>query len=79
MDRLADEADRAAGRTIGCPTMMLWSTRDDMVRLYGDPLRVWEPWCPGVVGSGIDSGHHMAEEAPAAVTAALRDFLKTSG
>lgn len=79
VDRLADEADRAAGRTIGCPTMMLWSTRDDMVRLYGDPLRVWEPWCPGVVGSGIDSGHHMAEEAPAAVTAALRDFLKTSG
>jgi haloacetate dehalogenase len=74
-DRLADEDDRAAGRQIDCPTMMLWSTRDDMEQLYGDPLKVWQPWCPQIIGHGIDSGHHVAEEAPDELVASLRDFL----
>jgi hypothetical protein len=29
-----------------------------------------------VRGHGLDSGHHVAEEAPAALTAALVDFLR---
>ena len=74
-DRRADEDDRAAGRQIDCPTMMLWSTRDDMEQLYGDPLKVWQPWCPQIIGHGIDSGHHVAEEAPDELVAGLRDFL----
>ena len=78
VDREADEADRAAGRQIDCPTMMLWSTHDDMEQLYGDPLALWRPWCRDVVGHGIDSGHHMAEEAPEAVAGAVRAFLATS-
>jgi haloacetate dehalogenase len=79
VDREADEADRAAGRRIQCPTMMLWSTRDDMERLYGDPVKVWQPWClEDVVGHGIDSGHHMAEEAPEALAAALHAFLASA-
>jgi haloacetate dehalogenase len=45
IDREIDEADRAAGRQISCPTMMLWSTRDDMEKIYGDPLAVWQSWC----------------------------------
>ena len=78
VDRDADEADREAGRRIECPAMMLWSLRDDMEHLYGDPLAVWRPWCPRIVGHGIDSGHHIAEEAPDAVAAALRRFLAAS-
>ena len=74
-DRLDDEDDRAAGRQIDCPTMMLWSTRDDMEQLYGDPLKVWQPWCPQIIGHGIDSSHHVAEEAPGELVASLRDFL----
>ncbi|WP_232666337.1 alpha/beta fold hydrolase [Pseudonocardia sp. TRM90224] len=75
IDRAADAADRDAGRTITCPTMMLWSTRDDMEELYGDPLAVWRPWCPQIVGHGIDSGHHVAEQAPGPLAATLLEFL----
>jgi haloacetate dehalogenase len=75
LDRAADDADRAAGRTVGCPTLVLWSTRDDLVDLYGDVLAVWAPWAPDLRGSPIESGHHMAEEAPEELAAALAAFL----
>jgi haloacetate dehalogenase len=75
-DREADDADRAAGRKIGCPAVFCWSTRDDMVELYGDPLSIWRDWADDVVGVPIESGHHMAEENPEALTAALRDLMK---
>ena len=74
-DRDADDADRAAGRTIACPTLVLWASEDDLADLYGDPLEVWRPWAPRVTGGPIDSGHHMAEEAPEALAAELRRFL----
>ena len=75
VDREHEEADRRAGRTIGCPTLFLWSTRDDMEDLYGDPLAVWQPWAPDLRGVPVESGHHMAEENPEAVVEALRRFL----
>jgi haloacetate dehalogenase len=75
-DRAADDADRAAGRRITCPTLFAWSTRDDMVELYGDPLGIWRDWATDVQGVPIESGHHMAEENPAALTAALRALLR---
>ena len=76
IDRRNDEADRAAGRQITCPTMACWSTRDDLEQIYGDPLAVWRPWCKEpVVGHGIDSTHHIAENAPAALVQSLREFL----
>ena len=75
-DRAADDADRAAGRRIGCPTLFCWSTRDDMAELYGDPLSIWRDWAGDVVGVPIESGHQMAEENPEALTAALLDLLK---
>jgi haloacetate dehalogenase len=75
VDREHEEADRAAGRTVGCPTMFLWSTRDDMEDLYGDPLAVWQPWASDLRGASIESGHHMAEENPTALIDALHEFL----
>ena len=65
VDRAADEADRAAGRRITCPTLVLWSARDDLEELHGDPLPIWARWTADLRGGGrIDSGHHIAEEAP---------------
>lgn len=78
-DRAADDADRAAGRRIGCPTLVLWSSRDDMERLYGDVLGVWRPWADDLRGGEIESGHHVAEEAPDELAAALRGFLTEVG
>jgi haloacetate dehalogenase len=76
VDRAADEADRAAGRRIGCPTLVLWSARDDLAELSGDPRAIWAGWATDLRGGGpIDSGHHMAEEAPDELAAALLPFL----
>ena len=76
VDRAAEEADRAAGRRVTCPTLVLWSGRDDLEELHGDLLRSGRPWADGPRGGGpIDSGHHMAEDAPKKLAAALLDFL----
>lgn len=74
-----DTADRAAGRKIGCPLLVLWTLRDDMEELYGDPRRIWQDWADDVEGHGIDSGHHVAEEAPEALVQAVSRFLRTDG
>ena len=79
VDRVADEADRAAGRRITCPTLVLWSARDDLEGLHGDPLPIWARWTVDLQGGGrIDRGHHMAEEAPEELAAALVPFLATA-
>lgn len=75
IDRSHDEADRQTGKQIQCPTLVLWSLRDDLEELYGDVLEIWRPWAPDLRGHGIDSGHHMAEEAPEELAAALLAFL----
>jgi haloacetate dehalogenase len=75
VDRAADDADRAAGRKIACPVLVGWSTRDDMEDLYGDPVAVWRAWADDLRGVAIDSGHHIAEEAPQELVAALLPFF----
>jgi haloacetate dehalogenase len=75
VDRAADDADKAAGRTLACPTLVAWSAHDDLETLYGDVLAVWRPWAPSLRGAVIDSGHHMAEEAPDQLAGVLLDFL----
>ncbi len=79
VDRRHEEEDRRAGRTVRCPTLFLWASRDDMESLYGDPVRIWQPWADDLCGAAIDSGHHVAEENPAALCEALIDFLGGSG
>jgi haloacetate dehalogenase len=75
VDREHDEEDRAAGRRIACPTLVLWSERDDLVELFGDPVPIWREWADDVSSGSIDSGHHMAEEAPEELAEALGRFL----
>ena len=79
VDREHDEADRGAGRRVGCPTLVLWALQDDLAELYGDPLAIWRPWAEDVRGGQLDCGHHMAEEAPAALVDLLRPFLRERG
>ncbi|WP_417629236.1 alpha/beta fold hydrolase [Nonomuraea angiospora] len=78
VDRAADDADRAAGRRLTCPTLFLWSAKDDMEDLYGDPLAIWRTWADEVTGQAIDSGHHVAEEAPDALAESLLAFLASA-
>lgn len=74
-DRAADDADRAAGRRVGCPVLVGWSAEDDLVDLYGDLLAIWRRWADDPRGVAIPSGHHMAEQAPTELAAALSAFF----
>jgi haloacetate dehalogenase len=76
-DIAADEADRAAGKTISCPVQVIWSE----FYLTGgagaeSPLDVWRrTFAPAVTGVRVASGHFVAEENPSATLAALQPFL----
>jgi haloacetate dehalogenase len=75
IDRADEEADRANGVRISCPVLVLWSLRDDLEDLHGDPRLIWQNWARHIEGHGIDSGHHMAEQAPDELAAALASFF----
>ena len=75
IDLAHEEADRAAGRQIACPTLLLAATEDD-IDIHGDPAAIWRPWVAGELSSRpIHSGHHQAEEAPDELARALTAFL----
>ncbi|WP_428395611.1 alpha/beta fold hydrolase [Lichenicoccus sp.] len=78
IDRAHDEADRRAKRRIGCPALILWSSRDDLELLYGDVLAVWEPWTTTRRGRSLDCGHHMAEEAPEELAGEILAFMRAA-
>jgi haloacetate dehalogenase len=75
VDREHDDADRAAGRRVACPTLVGWAIHDDAEYLYGDPLEIWRDWADDVRGVRLDCGHHMAEEAPDLLADVVRTFL----
>ncbi len=75
LDLIADEADLEAGRTIQCPTLLVWGdfylTGKDV-----EPLQVWRSsFAPEAIGRQVGGGHFVAEEDGPATTRALRDFL----
>src|SRR5690349_4773062 len=73
-DLAADREDRAAGRRIACPTLVLWGT-GGIPSEAADSLAIWQDWCDSVEGRAIDSGHFLAEENPAETAAALIPFF----
>lgn len=75
IDRRHEQADRDAGTRVRCPALVLWSLGDDLADLYGDPVEIWRDWADDVRGRGIDSGHHMAEEAAQDLAGALAGFF----
>ncbi len=50
IDRMLDDADRAAGRRIQFPVLVVWALQDDMGELYGDPTEIWREWADDVDG-----------------------------
>jgi haloacetate dehalogenase len=75
LDRADEEADKAAGRRLLMPLLALWSLKDDLEDLYGNPLAIWREWATDVRGQGINSRHHMAEEAPHNLANTLQAFF----
>jgi haloacetate dehalogenase len=74
IDREMDEADRRAGRRIGCPLLALWGGRNPIHQSY-DVLAVWRDWADDVRGRAFDCGHYLPEEAPEETVAALLAFF----
>jgi haloacetate dehalogenase len=72
-DYQLDEADRGKKR-ITCPLLALWGSRGSLSS-RDDVLQIWRTWADDVRGHAIESGHYLAEEAPEATYAALRDFF----
>ena len=75
IDYANDKVDRAAGRKLACPLLMLWGKREDLEQLHGDPLELWRDWADDRRGWGLDTAHFLAEEAPDEVGTALIDFF----
>jgi haloacetate dehalogenase len=75
VDVAYDDDDRAAGRQIACPVLVLWATSGGLPRCYGDVLDVWRPWAPDVRGLPVDASHFMAEDRPEHIAEALLSFL----
>jgi haloacetate dehalogenase len=75
VDREADRADRLAGRTIGCPTLVLWSSDGDIEVLFDDPLAIWKAWADDPRGFSVEAGPQIAEDNPGGLVKALTDFL----
>ncbi|HEU0212696.1 MAG TPA: alpha/beta hydrolase [Jiangellaceae bacterium] len=75
VDRDADDADRNAGRRIAVPVLFGYAGRDDLRLLYDDPAGIWREWATYVTEIRFDCGHHIAEEAPGELAAAVADFL----
>ena len=72
-DKEALLADRAAGKKLIMPTLLLWSA--EHFPAQPSLLDVWKDWAQELRGEAIDAGHYLAEEAPDAVLTALEEFL----
>lgn len=72
-----DRADRAAGRRIAAPTLLLWG-RDYLGRGGTDPMAVWRNWCDRVDGADLPTGHFLVEEAPDAALGHILPFLSAT-
>lgn len=74
IDRAADEADIADGKTIACPVQVVWGSAG--IPAEGtSPLDDWRELAPKVTGQPVDSGHFVPEENPEGFLAAVLPFL----
>ena len=73
VDHEHDLADRAAGKMLDCPILVLW----EQGRFEGKetPLSIWRAWAKDVEGKAIPGGHLQAEEQPDIVLDAITPFL----
>lgn len=74
LDDAQDREDRAAGRKIACPVLVI---SGDQYLSTGEnqAVDIWKRWAADVRGTVIRSGHFVMEERPQEVLAALVPFL----
>ena len=78
LDREHDRADRAQGRRMACPLLVVWSARGGLETWYaesGGPIEIWGAWSAHVEGHALDAGHFFPEEAAEQTAHALSGFF----
>lgn len=75
IDLQHDRYDRANGKHIACPTLILWSEKG-FTASFGDPLAIWKNWTNDVRGLPLPGGHFLMEETPEEVFAEIQGFLQ---
>jgi len=73
IDHEHDLADRAAGKILDCPVLVLWE--QGRFSETDTPLQIWRNWATDVEGRALPGGHLQPEEQPEAVLDAARSFL----
>jgi haloacetate dehalogenase len=80
IDREHDRADRARGRRIDCPLLVLWSSQGALGTWYVEesgPVGLWRAWGDDVRGRALEAGHFFPEETPEQTADALNRFFGT--
>jgi haloacetate dehalogenase len=76
LDRHHDAEDRAAGRRITAPVLVV--TGEDEAQL-ANAAEVWEAWATDLTVTRVPGGHFIPEEAPEELARALAAFLEPRG
>ena len=69
-----DREDRAAGRRIEAPLLVLWGSKGIIERCF-DPLMEWREVARSVEGKALPAGHYIAEEVPQLLLDEVLPFL----
>jgi haloacetate dehalogenase len=72
IDREHEADDRAAGRRIACPVLLV--TGEDETQLADAP-DLWRSWADDLTAAQVPGGHFIPEEAPDRVAKLLAEFL----
>jgi haloacetate dehalogenase len=75
IDDAQDRADRAAGKKITCPVLVL-SGEQYLHTGESKAVEIWKRWATDVRGRSFQCGHFVAEEKPQETLAALVPFLR---
>lgn len=69
-----DRADRAAGRRLACPLLVLWGLNGVIEKCF-TPLADWGAVATDVRGRGLPAGHYLPEEVPDLVADEFERFF----
>jgi haloacetate dehalogenase len=72
LDRRHDADDRAAGRSITAPVLVVIGEEETQL---ADAPDVWRAWARDVAAAQVPGGHFIPEEAPEELAELLGDFL----
>lgn len=78
IDLQHEREDRAQGRRVAMPLLVLWGEQGVVHRCF-QPLQEWQRLADDVRGWPLPCGHYIAEEAPAALLDAALPFLQGAG